>query len=607
MKYCDNMLHHLMLFDDCIAPCCPSPFYPRIYPMLQYKGGELNLYDYRNYITATIKAMNEDERICAGCPSILECDASLEELMDKFTIKGMTINVNKQICNLSCVYCYNFKLDHKPDYYDYRNFIDILSKSDLVDLSFIAWIGGEPTLGKGFHYFCKKFNTLGYKQHFFTNAVIYSQEIAASLSSGLGYVLISIDSGSRVMFNTIKGCDKYHEVSMNIKKYAKVAQYPESVHLKYIITEQNANFFEIVLFLLHCVSIRAYIYTINMDTWKSWTINNTTESCVKNGFVPGHAQNSYNYKKMRQDPDSGVPAAWVDLAACGVGAGAALGLKSEPPGRLLPKYLERLIQSMDIEAFAREQGFPGFEEFVLPLLADAARELGEYLEYDYWEGFPAWVRNGEKCLFVADINTRENFATGLEHIRADHGDKAFLLQPYVCTFVPREGSLDCSLDEYRFRKCCIRWGHLFNDQELREAFSQAPSASALERLLRENAQTKYLATLQAKAEELRGREVLFWGCGAAYEAHKGLFSETTPKAVLLSPAYAQKERRTHINGLPIRSTDSVREQEHSLPVIVFTRPEHARAARREVETLFNQASVIYALSLEQCSLRGGSS
>lgn len=576
MKYCERLLYTVHLFPEYITPCIHGTAW-RSFPRFPYSGGTFDAVAYRSFVMQTLEAMQKEGNPCTGC-LFLKKDATLSfsDCMERFKIRWLAIEANQYLCNLRCIYCYSTRepQDHR-EYYELTPFFRDFFSSAIAEVTTVTWIEGEPTLSKDFPHFCREFHEWGLNQFFLTNATKYSPEIAQSLAAGKGHVFLSLDSGSRETYATIKGVDVFETVRTNARLYSLVANGDSQITLKYILMDENANFREILFFLLHCVALRTQDFALVMELFT----------------IRKHAE-----------PDQ-----WILIGAFAIRAGEMLQLRCDLVAGLVPPRVCTAIETTDLEAFANEQGVPGVEECILPLLASAAREIGDYLEYDAWEDFPGWVRDGERGLFVADINTREAFAQGVSYILADHGGKAFIVQPYACTFVPRGGSLDCSLDEYRFRKTCICWGHIFSDEELQEAFAQASSANVLERLLQENAQAKHLAVLQAWSEKLQGKEVFFWGCGAAYEAHKELFSKTKPKAVLLSLPYAEAERRTHIGGLPILSADSVREQDHSLPVVVFSRLEHARAVRREVETLFNQATVIYALLLDQCNLSGAAS
>ncbi|CAK7028119.1 MAG: hypothetical protein DELT_02662 [Desulfovibrio sp.] len=554
MKYCERLLHTVHLFPEYVSPCVMGGE-ARPVPLFPYFGGPFDAKAYRDFVMQTLEAMQKESSLCTHCVFQKNDDAlSWSDCQKKFKIHFLTIEANRHLCNLRCVYCYSVKEPQEYAYYNLEPFFRDFFASEMAEVTTVFWIEGEPTLSRDFANFCREFHERGLNQFFLTNATRYSPEIALSLAAGNGHISLSLDSGSRETYAAVKGADAFETVRFNAKRYARAGGTRPSITLKYILLDANANPREILLFLLHCIALRTPFFSLAMDVWT----------------LRKHAE----------------PVNWITMGAFAVRAGKLLGLTCEPVAKVVPPRVCAALEAADVEAFAQRQGYPGFEEYVLPLLAAAAGEIGDYLEYDSWEGFPGWARDGEKGLFVANINTQEAFTKGLEHIRADYGDRAFIMQPYTCICVPREGRLDCSLDEYRFRKSCIHWGHIFNKEELREVFNQVASASGLECLLRDKAYAKHLTALQAKAEELRDKDVFFWGCGAAYEGFKGFFSEAKPKAILLSPEYAQKECRTHIDGLSIRSSETISAEERLLPVIVFARAEHTKGIKREAEAVF---------------------
>jgi hypothetical protein len=149
-----------------------------------------------------------------------------------------------------------------------------------------------------------------------------------------------------------------------------------------------------------------------------------------------------------------------------------------------------------------------------------------------------------------DIRTQSAFQNALRQIdelipvedAAGTSPGMFLFSQY------RDNECDCSLEEYRQR------------------------AEAINIKCEEKAQS-------AKAEELRGQEVYFFGCGTAYAALKHIFAGTLPRAILLTNGFVGEEE---LDGIPVRLLQDISVLER-LPVIVFCRTEHQSAVQQVLE------------------------
>jgi predicted O-methyltransferase YrrM len=105
-------------------------------------------------------------------------------------------------------------------------------------------------------------------------------------------------------------------------------------------------------------------------------------------------------------------------------------------------------------------------------------------------------------------------------------------------------------------------------------------------------------TLSAKAEELRGQEVYFFGCGAAYAALKHLFTGTRPKAILLT---MPPEGTTELDGIPVRLLQDMSVLA-PLPIIVFCRTGHLSAVQRVLKHYISssqQENILFCLLADE--------
>jgi hypothetical protein len=96
----------------------------------------------------------------------------------------------------------------------------------------------------------------------------------------------------------------------------------------------------------------------------------------------------------------------------------------------------------------------------------------------------------------------------------------------------------------------------------------------------------YEMFLSDRAEQFRGKEVYFFGCGVAYTAFKHIFSDTRPKAILLSmiPAGAGDETLPeNVDGIPVCLIQKICHLE-PLPIIVFCRTQYQSAVENALKT-----------------------
>ena len=76
----------------------------------------------------------------------------------------------------------------------------------------------------------------------------------------------------------------------------------------------------------------------------------------------------------------------------------------------------------------------------------------------------------------------------------------------------------------------------------------------------------YLKTIQMRAQELKGKEVLFWGCGEIYHAQKHLFSDCMPVCILIDTEVPHVKM---IDGLEVKHAKDFFPCETNLPIIAF--------------------------------------
>jgi len=126
---------------------------------------------------------------------------------------------------------------------------EIVNSKYLNPNSTVSWGGGEVTLYPAFASVAEYLMTHGFHQFINTNAILYSPLISSGISSGNIDLQVSVDSGSRSVYERIKGGDYFDTVWANLSRYAQVGR----VTVKYILIDDNSAESEIERFLGLCI------------------------------------------------------------------------------------------------------------------------------------------------------------------------------------------------------------------------------------------------------------------------------------------------------------------------------------------------------------------
>jgi len=238
---------------DEIRHCCKRFFYDdemrgdvRIFPMNSNRDFSLGkvLAEKKDLIDKINRGVKTD---CFGCPE-LEFYEWLDVKDEKFDLISIE---HHSRCNMKCSYCSEVYYGGKVANYDLLSCLEELVDNDKIrnDLQ-VAWGGGEPTMTKNFAEVINFVNSKlkPHKQRFFSNAIIYSEEIASLLHSNKASLTTSVDAGTAETFEKVRGVKQkqYEKVLKNLKKYFDVS--PNNVVIKYIFTEENSSFEEISKF-----------------------------------------------------------------------------------------------------------------------------------------------------------------------------------------------------------------------------------------------------------------------------------------------------------------------------------------------------------------------
>lgn len=208
---------------------------------------------------------------CIGCPYLKE-DAWPDN--GKY-IKNLYIS-HWAVCNSKCIYCFqtqnpdDFMIDQCYSVLPYIK--DMVEKGILAPDADISFGGGEPTLLKEFeevvNYLLDNY-FWGIRVH--TSGIKYSPAIARAINEIRGYVVVSVDSGSKAAYKKIKQVDCYDKVRDNIRKYALQTNFLGRflVSAKFIIIPGiNDTKEEIEKWLI--ANKEAGLYTTVLDIEENW-------------------------------------------------------------------------------------------------------------------------------------------------------------------------------------------------------------------------------------------------------------------------------------------------------------------------------------------------
>lgn len=102
----------------------------------------------------------------------------------------------------------------------------------------------------------------------------------------------------------------------------------------------------------------------------------------------------------------------------------------------------------------------------------------------------------------------------------------------------------------------------------------ADNPTVLASLYTQSVRERYCAYLRKKSEELADKDILFFGCGAAYERYKDLFRHSRPQCMLLTISMPGGTPKT-VDGLPVLHPRDVLGKGEFLPLVLFARAEHS--------------------------------
>lgn len=239
-----------------------------------YKGEKI---DWRNFFELKnkyrdIQRSGKTIPECSGCVFLEE-----KEWIQKDEINHVIFD-HWTNCNCKCTYCYTEEdkaLYNNLKTYNVLPIIkDMLAKKILKPGGAIGFGGGEPTMLDEFEELINLLLEKGFTNiRVPSSAIKYSSIIEKGIAAKQLTVVVSVDSGSRETYKTIKQLDMYDKVCENLKKYAQAQTESGNVISKYIIIPGiNDNIEEIDNWLKF--NIENNISSIVIDIENSWLQKN---------------------------------------------------------------------------------------------------------------------------------------------------------------------------------------------------------------------------------------------------------------------------------------------------------------------------------------------
>ena len=287
----------------------------------------------RNYYVDMMKRGDIPEQ-CIGCSNLSERDWPDEPGVEIIALASETK------CSCRCYYCF---FDKEKEYwnkfkgYDVMPILESLKEKNLLRHTTFDIVGGECT-----EYPKEKLDTFinfavdnGCWLHFFTSGINFSKSIAYAMNKSRANIVVSIDSGTKEMYERIKRVPCYEKVWENMAKYSQAGIQDSFcnkgyVILKYIIIPGvNDSLEEMTTFInkskeVGCKWLR---FSVEYNWWEEnknkpmpenlWQILDYTEEC-KQDFRVEYIENAIYLwrKRMREDKNFTGINPCNDLAGC---------------------------------------------------------------------------------------------------------------------------------------------------------------------------------------------------------------------------------------------------------------------------------------------------
>lgn len=247
---CKDLKNSIFFGPQEIIGCCKRFFYEGkmkgdIILMKNSKDVSLDsIQNKKKQIENLINCENYDE--CKGCPYIERFKISDENKINYISIENFTY------CNMKCTYCSPKYYNGKEPSYDTDSILTELLESNISGRNIhVVFGGGEPTLKPKFDLITKKLINSDKisKIRVLSNSLKISNYLLEVCDNDKIRIVTSVDAGSQVKFQEIRGRGKILDVLENLNFYNKKISSPENLTIKYILTDENYISEELVSFV----------------------------------------------------------------------------------------------------------------------------------------------------------------------------------------------------------------------------------------------------------------------------------------------------------------------------------------------------------------------
>ena len=273
-KCCEWALAHLVINSDDLTYCCAS--FDKQMKFIENYHGEL--IDTDKYIEKRKEYIEQCKRgeypeVCKDCPT-------LEEREWDETPGFIDVSVsNRTKCSCNCTYCIisgggnaeTKKYLNTRETYDVKPLLQHLKDNNLFKKGCHFIIGGGECAEypKGELKWLVDFVfSIGGSIEFLSAGITYSEDIKNALEKGEAKLKVSVDAGTKQVYEQVKRVKGYDNLWKNLEKYIKAGRKnPNSlVTIKYIIIPGvNDNEKEIKEFIKRCKKVHCEAIEVNVE------------------------------------------------------------------------------------------------------------------------------------------------------------------------------------------------------------------------------------------------------------------------------------------------------------------------------------------------------
>ena len=236
---CPWIEHGIVFFPSKLSMCCFCGSIGGEYTILQenFTGNNFDI-DRIFKLKNKFRRLHKQGKIytnCNNCPSLKYEAWDERNYIDSIYISHWTA------CNSNCIYCYsaNHPDEFKNNGYKLINLIKELTQKGILKRdSKVLFGGGEPALLDEFDDIINYLLDSGFQDiRVHSSGINYIPCLQRGLTEGKIHLTISVDAGSKEVYEKIKKIDAYERVRENIRTYSvfRMKNGESNVSAKYII------------------------------------------------------------------------------------------------------------------------------------------------------------------------------------------------------------------------------------------------------------------------------------------------------------------------------------------------------------------------------------